>query len=54
MLEQALLIFEIELFFNLLFLLKQKLTFILGTCNFEQIVIFRNFVFLELFVLLHF
>ena len=47
--------FEIELFFSLLFLIKKKLTFILGTCNFEQIDIFRNFVFLELFVmLLHF
>ena len=29
--------------FNLLFPLKQKLTFILGTSNFEQVIIAQNF-----------
>ena len=36
-LEQATLIFEMEHFFNLI-------TILLDTCNFEQVVISRNFV----------
>ena len=35
--EQASLIFEIKLFFNLV-------TKLLGICNFEQVVVSRNFV----------
>ena len=48
MLEQATLIFEMELVFNLI-------TILLGTPNFEQVVISQKFCFLELYVLfLHF
>ena len=36
-LEQAALVFEMELFHNLI-------TILLGICNFEQVVISRNFV----------
>ena len=35
MLKQAVLIFKMDFFFDLVFLLKEKLTIFVGTCNFE-------------------